>query len=41
LGFRELSLFGRVRNLLDADYQVSFGSSAPGLTFLLGLRGSF
>lgn len=40
-GFKELSLFGRVRNLLDADYQPTFGASAPGLTFVVGLRGSF
>jgi vitamin B12 transporter len=40
-GFKELSLFGRVRNLLNADYQPTFGATAPPLTFVVGLRGSF
>jgi vitamin B12 transporter len=38
---RELTLFGRVLNLLDADYEEAFGVTAPGRTFLIGLRGHF
>jgi vitamin B12 transporter len=38
---RELSLFGRVLNLLDTDYEEAFGVTAPGRTFLVGLRGRF
>lgn len=37
---RELSLFGRVQNLFDAQYEEVFGFSAPGITFLLGVKGS-
>jgi vitamin B12 transporter len=37
---RDLTLFGKILNLFDEDYEQVFGFSAPGTTFLLGLRGS-
>ncbi len=37
---RELTLFGKVKNLFDEGYQQVFGFSAPRTTFLVGLKGS-
>ena len=40
LHLRELTLFGKILNLFDEKYEQVFGFSAPGITFLLGLKGS-
>lgn len=40
LHLRELTLFGKVKNLFDEGYEEIFGRSAPRTTFLLGLKGS-
>ncbi|MGH7412204.1 MAG: TonB-dependent receptor, partial [Candidatus Methylomirabilis sp.] len=40
LHLRELTLFGKILNLFDENYEQVFGFSAPGTTFLLGLKGS-
>ncbi len=40
LRLRELTLFGKILNLFDEKYEQIFGFSSPGITFLLGLRGS-
>ncbi len=40
LHLRELTLFGKILNLFDERYEQVFGFSAPGTTFLLGLKGS-
>jgi vitamin B12 transporter len=37
---RELTLFGRIQNLFDRNYQQVAGFSAPGITWLFGLKGS-
>lgn len=37
---RELTLFGKIQNLFDRDYQQVAGFSAPGITWLFGLKGS-
>jgi vitamin B12 transporter len=37
---RELTAFGKILNLFDEKYEQIFGFSAPGITFLLGLKGS-
>jgi len=37
---RELTIFGKILNLFDEKYEQVFGFSAPGTTFLLGLKGS-
>jgi vitamin B12 transporter len=37
---RELTAFGKILNLFDEKYEPIFGFSAPGITFLLGLKGS-
>jgi len=40
LHLRELTLFGKILNLFDEKYEQVFGFSSPGITFLLGLKGS-
>jgi len=40
LHLRELTAFGKILNLFDEKYEQVFGFSAPGITFLLGLKGS-
>ena len=40
LHLRELTAFGKILNLFDEQYEQIFGFSAPGITFLLGLKGS-
>ncbi|MGH7411281.1 MAG: TonB-dependent receptor plug domain-containing protein [Candidatus Methylomirabilis sp.] len=40
LRLQELTLFGKVLNLFDEEYEQVFGFSAPRITFLLGLKGS-
>lgn len=40
LHLQELTLFGRIQNLFDNDYQQVFGYSAPGMTALFGLKGT-
>ena len=40
LHLRELTAFGKILNLFDEKYEQIFGFSAPGITFLLGLKGS-
>ncbi|MCZ7624946.1 MAG: TonB-dependent receptor [Candidatus Methylomirabilis sp.] len=37
---RELTLFGRIQNLFNRNYQQVAGFSAPGITWLFGLKGS-
>jgi len=37
---RELTLFGKIQNLFDRDYQQVAGFTAPGITWLFGLKGS-
>jgi vitamin B12 transporter len=37
---RELTAFGKILNLFDEKYEQIFGFSVPGITFLLGLKGS-
>lgn len=37
---RELTLFGKIQNLFDRNYQQVAGFSAPGITWLFGLKGS-
>ncbi len=37
---QELTLFGKIQNLFDKEYQQVFGFSTPGATFLLGLKGT-
>lgn len=37
---RELTLFGKIQNLFDNDYQQVFGFSTPGITALFGLKGT-
>lgn len=40
LHLQDLTLFGKIQNLFNADYEQVFGFSAPGTTFLLGLKGT-
>lgn len=40
LHLQNLTLFGKIQNLFNADYEQVFGFSAPGTTFLLGLKGT-
>jgi vitamin B12 transporter len=40
LHLRELTAFGKILNLFDKKYEPISGFSAPGITFLLGLKGS-
>jgi len=35
---KDLTLVGRIENLLDDDYQEAKGFPAPGFNFLVGLR---
>lgn len=37
---QELTLFGKIQNLFDNDYQQVFGFSTPGITWLFGLEGT-
>lgn len=37
---QELTLFGKIQNLFDNDYQQVTGFSAPGITWLFGLKGT-
>lgn len=37
---QELTLFGKIQNLFDHDYQQVFGFSTPGITWLFGLKGT-
>jgi vitamin B12 transporter len=37
---RELTLFGKIQNLFDDDYQQVYGFSTPGITALFGLKGT-
>ena len=37
----DVSLFGKVYNLFDRDYEPSNGFAGRGLTALVGVRGSF
>ncbi|MDD5559707.1 TonB-dependent receptor [Candidatus Methylomirabilis sp.] len=37
---RELTLFGKIQNLFDNDFQQVYGFSTPGITALFGLKGT-
>ena len=40
LHLQELTLFGKIQNLFDRNYQQVSGFSTPGITYLLGLKGT-
>ena len=40
LHLQELTLFGKIQNLFDNDFQQVYGFSTPGITALFGLKGT-